>query len=101
MKYPYALTVQACRQRQRLSEEDRARVDKLILGLRLVPTIGLWDKDSGQFNANVAGDFRVTYTLVDDPRPNAAARVVVLQIVPMTEYWARQLHARVLAGAVS
>jgi hypothetical protein len=95
VKHPYALTVQACRQRQRLEPELRARLDKVILGLRLVPTIGLYDPPSRQWTANVGGALRVTYQLIEEPR----VQVVILQIAPMTEYWLRELRGTVLAGA--
>lgn len=88
MTYPYAMTVQACHQRQRLEPGLKARLDKVILGLRLVPTIGLYDSEARQWHANVAGDLRVTYDIVDDPRP----QVVILQVTPMTEYWTRRLR---------
>lgn len=95
MKHPYALTVQACRQRQRLEPGLRARLDKVILALRLVPTIGLYDPQSKQWTANVAGDLRITYQVIEEPR----VQVVILQIAPMTEHWRRELRVPALAGA--
>jgi hypothetical protein len=95
VKHPYALTVQACRQRQRLEPGLRARLDRVILGLRLVPTIGVYDAASRQWTAHVAGDLRITYQVIEEPR----VQVVILQIVPMTEYWCRELRAPALAGA--
>lgn len=95
MKHPYALTVQACRQRQRLEPGLRGRLDKLILGLRMVPTIGLYDPTTKQWTANVAGDLRVTYQVIEVPR----VQVVIMQIVPMTEHWVRELRSPALAGA--
>lgn len=95
MKHPYTLTVQACRQRQRLEPGLKARLDRLILGLRMVPTIGLYDPQTKQWTANVAGDLRVTYLVIEQPR----TQVVVLQIAPMTGYWMRKLGAPALAGA--
>jgi hypothetical protein len=94
VKHPYALTVQACRQRQRLEPGLRERLDKVILGLRLVPTIGVFDPQSKQWTANVAGDLRVTYQLIEEPR----MQVVILQIAPMTAYWTRQLRVPELAA---
>lgn len=95
MKVPYAMTVQACHQHRRLTPELRARVDKLILGLRLAPTIGLYDKENRQFNAHVAGDLRVTYQLIANPEP----QLVIMQIVPMAANWLRELRVPALAGA--
>lgn len=95
MKHPYALTVQACRQRQRLEPGLRERLDKVILGLRLVPTNGVYDPQSKQWTAHVAGDLRITYQIVEEPR----VQVVILQIAPMTEYWLRKLRVPALAGA--
>lgn len=95
MKHPYALTVQACRQRQRLEPELRARLDKVILGLRLVPTIGLYDPTTKQWTAHVGGALRVTYQVIEQPR----VQVVILQIAPMTEHWLRELRATALAEA--
>lgn len=95
MKHPYALTVQACRQRQRLEPGLQARLDRLITGLRMVPTIGVYDATTRQWTANVAGDLRVTYQVIEEPR----TQVVILQIAPMTEFWLRELRASALAGA--
>lgn len=79
MTLPYAMTRQACRARQRMPEELRARLDRLLLGLRLVPTIGLYDKDTQQFAANLndgSAILKVYYMVVQDPQP----QLVVLDI---------------------
>lgn len=76
--YRYSYTVPACRQRMLLSPEVRARLDKLVLGLRMVPTMGAYDRDCGHWNANLGRDVRITYYIAAERR-----EIVVLRVIPL------------------
>lgn len=63
MRYPFFYTRRSCRQRQALSLDLRHRVDRLIVGLRLVPTVGEFDAASNTYRAHVGREVRVVYRI--------------------------------------
>jgi hypothetical protein len=69
VKHGYAYTPASCRQRHRLpSAELRTRLDRLVLGIRLVPTIGTYDETTGMWHAHVGNELRVSYRIIDEPQ---------------------------------
>lgn len=89
------MTVQACHQHKRLPDDLAARVDRLIMGIRLVPTIGRYDEDNDVFDANLGGVLRVTYRVTMQASP----LVVILQIRPLSPEWAQRLELTCLAAS--
>lgn len=80
MVHQHTMTAQATRQYEALSEELRERTDKVILGVSLVPTVGVYDPPTNTFAANVGDDLRITYRIDSGPDP----QVIILQVRPPT-----------------
>lgn len=79
MTLSYAMTSQACRVHRALPAELKARVDKLILGLRLAPKAGRYDQDKQQFSMDWHTDaeiMRIRYRVIEEGNP----QLVVLDI---------------------
>lgn len=67
MAYPYSYTIPGCHDRRRLAVPLRQRLDKLVLGLRLVPHIGCYDPATETWLAYLAEDLWVSYRILGDP----------------------------------
>lgn len=80
----------AAQQRGDLHDELCDRLDALLAGVRVEPTIGLWDAHAGCFNAHVGGHLRVTYRLLGEP----VQQVLVVQIVPLSAAWSATLKSK-------
>lgn len=67
MPMPYSFTPAACHQRMTLAPPDRDAVDKLLLGVRMAPTIGSHDPNTGWSIVHGAEKFRIVYRIVEQP----------------------------------
>lgn len=68
MTLSYAMTRQACRVHRALRAELQARVDRLILGLRLAPKAGRYDQEKQQFSMDWHTDaeiVRIRYGVIE------------------------------------
>ena len=81
MSYKHFYTIETCVKRQQLDPETRAMLDKVVLGLRLVPTLGVYAAASDTWSANVGSRLRVVYRIVSDPEP----QIVVIHIGPLAQ----------------
>lgn len=95
MAHQHTMTAQATVQYDALPEELRERTDKVILGISLVPTIGLYDPQSNTFAANVGGDLSLTYRIESAPEP----QVIILQMRPPVHRLPELPRLDTLAGA--
>lgn len=76
-RHPYYFTPRSCRQRQALPLEQRARLDRLVLGLAMVPTIGVYDEPSDTWRAHLGSELVVLYRVTLRPE------VMVIDVLPM------------------
>lgn len=92
MPLSYAYTPRSCHERMMLAPPDRAALDKLVLGVRLAPSIGVYDTVSGTSSVYLADRYRVVYRVVDE-------QVVVVHIgaVRRREVGPRVVYSGVVA----
>lgn len=101
MTLPYAMTRQACRVHRALPGKLKARVDKRVLGLRLVPTFGDCDPDRRQFRTQLRTDTEIVqihYRLVDAPAPQLVVVSIRSFPLPAAATTTEQLREAVPAG---
>lgn len=86
MAVPWFLTVETCHARQQLDERKRTLVDRAVLGLSLVPSLGSYDADSDARWYAAGGEVLLQYRVLSTPEP----QIVVVHIGTMDEMPAAQ-----------
>lgn len=72
-------TARTCRQRQLLDAATRDKLDTVVLGLGLVPTLGVYTPASDTWSANVGSRLRVVYRILSEP----TTQIVIVYIGPL------------------